>query len=160
VIDLPYGFIVMEAPAPRFQPYLAVAAIGAAAAFIRELVVGFLAARPWPRWYIPWAHTHKHLAVQLSWIVMALVPSMLIAIACGGLLAVLWRGGSKAVVLLAAVAWLAYDLCRDVIADIQVCLYPVQCFLEPFRLEPISSAIGMMVPAATLLLAYRWMRHT
>lgn len=91
---------------------------------------------------------------------MALVPSTLIAIACGGLLAVLWRRGSKALVLLAAVAWLAYDVCRDVIADMQVCLYPVQCFLEPFRLEPISSVIGMMAPAATLPLAYRWMRHT
>jgi hypothetical protein len=137
--------------------YLAAIAIGVAAAFVRDRLVGFLAARPWPSWYIPWARAHKHLALELSWVVMSLLPSVLVAMAFGALLAKLLRGASTRFVLVAAGAWLAFDIGDDVIVCTQLCRHPVPCIVEPFQLTPLASGLSLLVPAATLL-GYSWVR--
>jgi hypothetical protein len=147
----------MQTLARKSPLYLAAIAIGLAAAIVRECLVGFLAARPWPRWYIPWARAYKHLALELSWVVMSLLPSVLVAMAFGALLAKLLRGASTRFVLVTAGAWLAFDIGGDVIACTQICLHPVPCILEPFRLTPLASGLSLLVPAAALL-SHSWVR--
>jgi hypothetical protein len=147
----------MEAVARKSPLYAAAVGIGISAGFVRQLLVGFLAARPWPKWYIPWAHVHKHFALELSWIVMSLLPSVLVAVTFGALLTVSWRRTSRTLVVIAIAAWFVYDLAVEVVADTRACFYPVQCFLEPFRLEPVTSVLSVLIPAAALL-GYSWVR--
>ncbi len=132
--------------------YVTAAGIGVTGSFVRIRLLGMLAARPYPHWYIPWAQVHRHLASQLWWVAAALLPSVLVAVLFGAMFPMAWRRrASTKLVLAAAGAWLAYECCASVIADVQVCIYPVQCFFEPFRLDPVGSVLGVLMPAAMLL---------
>jgi hypothetical protein len=135
---------------------LAAAVIGIAYAVGDGTVTGILAAQPWPRWYIPFARAHKHLGLQLGWILAMTVPCALLAAAFGSLLKRVARGTSIGLPLLSLAVWNAYAFVTDWYFIVVTCHCPLSTLWEPWTLFPASSATGIILPAAALLVAFQF----
>ncbi len=140
----------------RHVGLLAAAVIGIAYALGDETVTGVLAAQPWPRWYIPFAKAHRHLGLELWWILTMTVPCALLAAGLGILLKRLARGASMGLPLLSLAVWNACSLATDWYSIVVTCHCPLSTLWEPWTLFPASSAAGIIMPAAALLLAFHF----
>jgi hypothetical protein len=76
---------------------------------------------------------------------------VLLAVAFGIRLTAVVRWPSVTSFLLAAGSWLAFDICIGAIGAAQNCIYPSRCLLDPFRLEPVPTALSILAPVAALL---------
>jgi hypothetical protein len=129
-------------------------AIGILFALLGVHIMGWMAARPWPHWYGAFAHTHKHLALQL-WFTLKLLPIALIAAACGALLAHASRSASVAFPVVSLAVWQIYLLADNFLSAPAICPFSFRSLWESFALTPVSSIIGIVLPACALVLGFR-----
>lgn len=128
-------------------------AVGILFAFLSISVMGWMAARAWPHWYTVFAHSHKHLALEL-WFALEMLPITLVAAACGALLAVAGRSVSIAFPVVSLGVWQIYLLTDNIYSAPAICPFSFRNYWQGFVSDPISSAIGLALPAAALVLGF------
>src|SRR5271168_2955518 len=140
----------------QFLSLLLPAAVGIALGFAEVYVLGFMAARPYPQWYLLMLQDHKHLRYELWGVVGMAGPVALLAAALGVALARISKNHSITVPLVAVGAWL---FCRLILIPV---LWddPVSAIGEAIRYFPVSMIAGMVLPAVALFFAYRRMTRT
>jgi hypothetical protein len=119
----------------------------------RACVLGFLAARPYPQWYLSMLQDHKHLRYELWGVVAMAAPVALVAAAFGVALARIAKNYSMTVPLVAVGAWL---FCRLVLIPV---LWDdsISAIGEAIHYFPASMIAGIVLPALALLFTYRQM---
>jgi len=132
---------------------LAAIAVGISFALLDEVVMGLLAATPWPRWYVPFARAHKHLGLEL-WRISATLPIAAIATVFGFLLARLTNGRSMALPCMSIGVWALYMFVPWLLPA--ECSVPLRALWEDFLRFQASSIVGIVVPTCTLLLGFRF----
>ena len=136
----------------QFLLLLLPAAVGIAFGFAEVYALGFLAARPYPHWYVLALQDHKHFRFELWGVVVMAAPVALLGAACGAALARIAKNYSMTVPLVAVGAWLVFRLILiPVLWDDE----PISTLRDEFRYVPISMLAGMVLPALALFLAYR-----
>jgi hypothetical protein len=140
----------------QFLLLLLAAAIGIAFGFAEVYVLGFMAARPYPHWYVLALQDHKHLKMELWGVVGLAAPVALLAAAFGVALARIAKNYSMTVPLVAVGAWL---VCRLVLIP-ELWDEPISALGDEIRHVPISMLAGIVLPALALLFAYRRMTRT
>ena len=140
----------------QFFSLLLPAAVGIALGFAEVYVLGFVAARPYPHWYLLVLQDHRHLRYELWGVIGVAAPIALLAAACGAALARIGKTNSIAAPVVAVAAWL---LCRSFLVPI-VYDEPVSALGEAIHYFPVSMIAGMVLPAVALFFAYRRMTRT
>jgi hypothetical protein len=140
----------------QFLSLLLPAAVGIALGFAEVYVLGFMAARPYPHWYVLALQDHKHLKMELWGVVSLAVPVALLAAAFGVALARIAKNYSMTVPVVAVGAWL---LCRLILIPV---LWddPIAALGEAIHYFPVSMVAAMVLPALALFFAYRRMTRT
>jgi hypothetical protein len=136
----------------QFLLLLLPAAVGIAFGFAEVYALGFLAARPYPHWYVLALQDHKHFRFELWGVVVMAAPVALLGAACGAALARIAKNYSTTVPLVAVGAWL---VCRLILIPVLWDDEPISTLRDEFRYVPISMLAGMVLPALALFLAYR-----
>ena len=136
----------------QFLLLLLSAAVGIAFGFAEVYALGFLAARPYPHWYVLALQDHKHFRFELWGVVVMAAPVALLGAACGAALARIARIYSMTVPLVAVGAWL---VCRLILIPVLRDDEPISTLRDEIRYVPISMLAGMVLPALALFLAYR-----
>ncbi len=137
----------------QFLSLLLPAAVGIAFGFAEVYVLGFMAARPYPDWYLLVLQDHKHFKFELWGVVAMAAPVALLAAAVGVALARIAKNYSMTVPLVAVGAWL---FCRLILIPV---LWddPISAIGEAIHYFPVSMVAGMVLPAVALFFAYRRM---
>lgn len=138
----------------QFISLLLPAAVGIALGFAEVYVLGFMAARPYPHWYVLLFLGHKHLKLELWGVVAMAAPVALLAAALGVALARISKNHSVTVPLVAVGAWL---VCRLMLIPVLWDDEPISTLRDEIRYVPISMLAGIVSPALALLFAYRQM---
>jgi hypothetical protein len=128
------------------------AAVGIAFGFAEVYALGFMAARPYPHWYVLLLQGHKHLKLELWGVVAMAAPVAFLAAACGAVLARIAKNYSMSVPLVAVGAWL---VCRLILIPVLWNAEPISTLRDEIRYLPISMLAGMGLPALALFLVYR-----
>jgi len=136
----------------QFLLLLLPAAVGIAFGFAEVYALGFLAARPYPHWYVLALQDHKHFRFELWGVVVIAAPVALLGAACGAALAQIAKNYSMTVPLVAVGAWL---VCRLILIPVLWDDEPISTLHDEIRYLPISMVAGMVLPALALFLAYR-----
>ena len=136
----------------QFLLLLLPAAVGIAFGFAEVYALGFLAARPYPHWYVLALQDHKHFRFELWGVVVIAAPVALLGAACGAALAQIAKNYSMTVPLVAVGAWL---VCRLILIPVLRDDEPISTLRDEIRYVPISMLAGMVLPALALFLAYR-----
>jgi len=136
----------------QFFSLLLPAAVGIALGFAEVYVLGFMAARPYPHWYVLALQDHKHFRFELWGVVVMAAPVALLGAACGAALARIAKNYSMIVPLVAVGAWL---VCRLILIPVLWDDEPISTLRDEIRYVPISMLAGMVLPALALFLAYR-----
>jgi hypothetical protein len=123
--------IVLARSRSQFLLLLLPAAVGIAFGFAEVYAIGFLAARPYPHWYVLALQDHQHFRFELWGVVVMAAPVALLGAACGAALARIAKNYSM------TVPRVAVGACDEI------------------RYVPISMLAGMVLPALVLFLAYR-----
>jgi hypothetical protein len=140
----------------QFLLLLLAAAVGMALGFAEVYVLGFMAARPYPHWYVFVLQDHKHLGYELWGVVAMAAPVALIAAAFGVALARIAKNYSTTVPLVAVGAWL---VCRLILIPV-LWDEPISVVSDEIRFVPVSMLAGIVLPALALLFTYRRMTQT
>jgi hypothetical protein len=136
----------------RFLSLILPAAVGIAFGFAEVYALGFLAARPYPHWYVVALQDHKHFRFELWGVVVMAVPVALLGAVSGAALARIAKNYSMTVPLVAVGAWL---VCRLILIPVLWDDEPISTLRDEIRYVPISMLAGMILPALALFLAYR-----
>lgn len=136
----------------QFLVLLLPAAVGIAFGFAEVYALGFLAARPYPHWYVLALQDHKHFRFELWGVVVMAAPVALLGAACGAALARIAKNYSMTVPLVAVGAWL---VCRLILIPVLWDDEPISTLRAEIRYVPISMLAGMVLPALALFLAHR-----
>jgi ABC-type phosphate/phosphonate transport system permease subunit len=129
------------------------AAVGFSLSIAEVYALGFLAARPYPHWYVSVLQDHKHLRYELWGVVAMAAPVALLAATFGVALALLAKKYSMTVPLVAVGAWL---FCRLVLVPL-LWDEPISALGDEIRYVPVSMLAGVVLPALALSFAYRRM---
>jgi hypothetical protein len=138
----------------KFLSFLLPAAVGIALAFAEVYVLGFMAARPYPHWYVLALQDHKHIKMELWGVVGLAAPVALLAAAFGVALARIARNYSMTVPLVAVGTWL---VCRLILIPELWDDEPISALGDEIRYVPISMLAGIVLPALGLFFGYRRM---
>jgi hypothetical protein len=136
----------------QFLSLLLAAVVGIVLGFAEVYVLGFMAARPYPHWYVLVLQDHKHFKFELWGVVVMAAPVAFLAAAFGGALAPIAKKYSMAVPLVAVGAWL---VCRLILIPVLWDDEPISTLRDEVRYVPISMLAGIVLPALALFFAYR-----
>jgi hypothetical protein len=138
----------------QFLSLLLPTAVGIALGFAEAYVLGFMAARPYPHWYVLLLQGHKHLKLELWGVVAMAAPVALLAAAFGVALARTAKNYSMTVPLVAVGAWL---VCRLILIPVLWDDQPISTLRDEIRYLPISMIAGIVLPALALWFTHRRM---
>jgi hypothetical protein len=138
----------------RSWPVLAAIAVGLVFAVVDEFVTGAIAAVAWPHWYTAFATMHKHMGLEIWWVVAETLPIACIAAGFGGLLARLAKASSMALPCVSIAAWVIYAL----LPVPSSCIVLLRTLWEDFLRFPISNVASVILPISALILGFHRFR--